>query len=76
MYASSALDMCYVASGKADARIFANSELWDHAASSLIVEEAGGKVTNWKGEKWNNETVSLLVTNGKIHDKLIHLVND
>lgn len=74
MFASSALDMCYVASGKAEARIFSNTEIWDHAAAALVVEEAGGKVTDWQGKKWTYETESLLVSNNIIHNDVLKLL--
>lgn len=74
MFASSALDMCYVASGKAEARIFANTELWDHAAAALIVKEAGGKVTDWKGNAWRYKSSSLLVSNDIIHEEILKLL--
>lgn len=74
MFASSALDMCYVASGKVEARIFSNTEIWDHAAAALIVEEAGGKVTDWQGKKWTYETVSLLVSNNLVHNDILKLL--
>jgi len=74
MLASSALDICYVASGKLDARIFANTEPWDHAAAALIVEEAGGKVTDWFGNKWSPRSDTLLVTNGILHDDILRIL--
>lgn len=74
MFASSALDMCYVASGELDARIFANTEPWDHTAAALIVEEAGGKVTDWFGNKWSPKSDTLLVTNGIIHDDILRIL--
>ncbi|MBQ4308691.1 MAG: inositol monophosphatase, partial [Lachnospiraceae bacterium] len=46
---SSTLDLCYVACGRAD--LFFELRLcpWDYAAASVIIEEAGGKVTNGEG---------------------------
>ncbi len=75
MFASSALDMCYVASGRIDGRVFANSEIWDHAAAALIVEEAGGKVTDWKSSDWSLKSTSILASNRELHSTLINILN-
>ncbi len=44
---------------------------WDVAASSLLVSEAGGKVTGINGESFDYNTGDLVATNGKIHDELL-----
>jgi myo-inositol-1(or 4)-monophosphatase len=47
--ASAALDLCYVAAGRVDGYFELNLKPWDYAAGSLILTEAGGRITNWKG---------------------------
>lgn len=49
--ASAALDLCYVAAGRVDGFFEFNLKPWDYAAGSLIVEEAGGQVTDWNGQE-------------------------
>lgn len=49
-FGSAALDLCYVACGRSDAYLEENLKPWDYAAGSLILSEAGGVVTDWKGE--------------------------
>lgn len=44
---------------------------WDMAAGILIVEEAGGKVTNFKNEKIRLESTTLIASSGKIHEELV-----
>lgn len=44
---------------------------YDIAAGCLIVEEAGGKVTDFDGNPWTIETKKLLVTNGNAHDEIV-----
>ncbi|MBI5159725.1 inositol monophosphatase [Candidatus Micrarchaeota archaeon] len=61
----------FVALGKADACVEMNLKNVDFAAGALIVEEAGGKVTGLRGEKWSLDTTSLIASNGKIHAKII-----
>ena len=68
-----------VATGKISAELFpgTNHANCDLAASSLIVEEAGGKVTNFKGEKerYDHDLDGVVLSNGIIHDELIELIN-
>ena len=68
-----------VASGKISAEIFPGTKHanCDLAASALIVKEAGGKVTNFKGEKqrYDRDLDGAIITNGIIHEKIIELIN-
>lgn len=50
-FGSAALDLCYVACGRSDAYLEENLKPWDYAAGVLILSEAGGVVSDWKGEK-------------------------
>lgn len=69
---SAALDMAYVAAGRLDGYWEFKLYAWDMAAARLIVEEAGGKVTTPEGEAVKmEEKLSLLVTNGRIHDQVL-----
>lgn len=73
---SAAIDLCWVAAGRFDGFYEHYLHAWDSAAGFLIVEEAGGKVTNLKGEKYSPYKPGLIATNGKIHDELVKWVND
>lgn len=67
---SAALDLCWVACGRFDGFWEYNLNPWDIAAGYLIVEEAGGKVTDFRNTPysvWDKET---LATNGRIHEEL------
>lgn len=61
----------FVAEGKLDAVIEARSKIWDIAATSIIVEEAGGKVTDLEGNKLTKSSKTALASNGLIHDQLL-----
>lgn len=74
IYGSPAIDLCYVADGRLDARVTANTEPWDHPAGCLIIEEAGGRVTDWNGEPWSPYSANLLATNGPLYDLLLPLL--
>lgn len=68
---SMALDMCYVASGRLDAAVAFSPRAWDVAAGVLLVEEAGGVVTDFAGKKWNPDSTDVLASNGIIHEQLL-----
>jgi len=69
---SAALDLCYVASGRVEGFWEFNLNPWDTAAGVLLVEEAGGKVTDFEGGRFDIASRQTLATNGLIHDALLH----
>ncbi|HEX5553344.1 MAG TPA: inositol monophosphatase family protein [Chitinophagaceae bacterium] len=72
---SAAIDLCWVACGRFDGFWEHNLNAWDAAAGYLIVEEAGGKVTDFNGDVYSPYQRRLLATNGLIHDALLDAVN-
>lgn len=72
---SAAIDFCYLASGVFDGFWEVHLHPWDICAGKLIVEEAGGLVTDFQGNKTNIFTKRILSTNGKIHDQIINVMN-
>jgi myo-inositol-1(or 4)-monophosphatase len=73
---SAAIDFCYVASGVFDGFWEANLSPWDVCAGMLIVEEAGGKVTEFNNKPINIFSNQYLATNGKVHDEMIKIMQD
>ena len=71
---SAAIDFCYVASGVFDAFWEVHLHPWDICAGKLIVEEAGGVVTNFAGEKIDIYSKQILATNKKVQQKMIELL--
>jgi myo-inositol-1(or 4)-monophosphatase len=72
---SAALDLCYVACGRIDGFWQLKLKPWDIAAASLIVTEAGGRVSDFSGNDfsiWGNET---LASNGSIHAEMLTALN-
>ena len=68
---SSAIELCWCASGKIDGVINVKPSIGlSSAAGKLFVKEAGGKITNLKGNK-QDKIDTLLVTNGKIHNEVV-----
>jgi myo-inositol-1(or 4)-monophosphatase len=72
---SAAIDLCWVAAGRFDGFYEHKLEPWDSAAGYIIVEEAGGKVTDFNGDKFSIYQHRLLATNGKIHDEMLEVIN-
>ena len=68
---SAAIMLSSVAAGRADALILTGNKPWDTVAGSLLVEEAGGKVTDYCGKKWTHKSADMLITNGPIHPQLL-----
>ena len=70
------LDLAYIACGRFDTYWESKLAAWDVAAGALLVEEAGGKVTDYSGKKftnlWNREIVA---TNGRLHKKTLDLLS-
>ena len=68
---AAALDIAYVACGRFDGFWELKLMPWDMAAGCLMVEEAGGKITDIFGGKWNIASPNILVSNGLIHEQMI-----
>lgn len=68
---SAAMDLCWVAAGRFDGFYEHKLNAWDSAAGFLLVEEAGGKVTDFNGNKYSPYQPQILATNGNIHDEMI-----
>lgn len=61
-----------VASGRADVVVEAAISIWDIAAITVIVREAGGTVTEIQGQDITQDTNSLIATNGYLHDEVLN----
>jgi len=67
---SAALDLCYVASGRLDGFWELYLQPWDTAAGHVILEEAGGRVTDFKGGPFSIYNKETLASNGLLHDEM------
>ncbi len=69
---SAAIDMAYLACGRFDAYWETTLGPWDCAAAVLLIEEAGGKVTNWEGKPFTlSPKNELIATNKIIHEEFL-----
>lgn len=73
---AAAIDLCWVAAGRFDGFYEHKLEAWDSAAGYLIVEEAGGKVTDFNGVKFSPYQHRILATNGLIHEEMLAIINN
>ena len=71
---SAAIDLCYVAAGRLDGFWEARLNPWDMSAGALIVEEAGGRVTDLSGERFESRRGEIIASNGRIHDEMVATV--
>lgn len=69
------LECAWVACGRADAFIVTQVEPWDATAGAMLVLEAGGKLTDFKGKSWKPVRSDAVFSNGKIHDKILEVIN-
>ncbi len=73
---SAALDLCYVAAGRLDGFWEQRLRPWDTAAGALIVQEAGGRVTDLDGQPFTPFDGNVLASNGPLHGPMLEVVRD
>lgn len=73
---SAALDLCYVASGRLDGYYERGIQAWDMAAGALMVEEAGGKVTDYRGGDLDLRGREAVASNGLLHPVLLSAIGE
>ena len=71
---SAALDLCYLAMGRFDGFWELKLHPWDTAAGTLIVKQAGGRVTDFRGKPFSIYSENLLASNGAIHSQMIRVL--
>ena len=72
---SAGLETAWVAAGKGEAYFSTRIEPWDVAPGVLLVQEAGGKVSDFQGNPWKPQTSDLLFSNTKLHEKILSLLS-
>ncbi len=73
-FGSAIYDLLLVACGKCDGFVIYSTHEWDVAAGFLIVEEAGGKITDLSGRKWNAHKDKFVISNNKLHKQILKFV--
>ncbi len=65
------LDICYVAGGRLDGYYEYDLKEWDYKAAKLVLEEAGGVLTNWQGENILKGNGNIVASNGRLHKQIL-----
>ena len=73
---SAALDLAYVACGRFDAFWEFNLNPWDTAAGLLLIEEAGGRGTDFSGGHYRLDSREVLASNSLIHEEMLSFFRD
>jgi myo-inositol-1(or 4)-monophosphatase len=71
---AAAIDLCYVACGRFDGFWELSLNPWDTAAGALIVEEAGGRVSDFAGNRFSNYKPEIVASNGIIHESMLEVL--
>lgn len=73
---SAALDLAYLACGRFDGFWEDGLNPWDVAAGILLIEEAGGQVSNYRGERLDLYTPEVLASNGLVHESMMRVLQN
>lgn len=76
MFGSGLAAMSYVAQGIFDVYFNVRTYPWDILPGALLIQEAGGTVTDIEGKKITTESTSVLATNGKVHKQMLELLKN
>jgi len=71
---SAGLETAWVAAGKGEAYFTIKIDPWDVAPGVLLVQEAGGEVSDYEGNAWQLEKSALLFSNGRVHSTMLDLL--
>ncbi len=71
---SAGIEIAWLAAGRGECFWTTRIDPWDIAAGVLLIREAGGKVTDFKGNPWQVKKSDFLFSNGKIDDQILKLV--
>lgn len=73
---AAALDLCYVACGRFDGYWELKLKPWDMAAGAVILEEAGGRVTDFAGRAFSIYGNEIVASNGPIHEAMLKVLSE
>ena len=71
---SAALDLAYIACGRFDGFWEDGLNPWDVAAGAILINEAGGRITNYENEPLNIYTKKVVASNGRVHEAMLRLL--
>jgi myo-inositol-1(or 4)-monophosphatase len=71
---SAAIDLAYVAAGRFDGFWEVRLNPWDVSAGALLIEEAGGRVSNLAGGPFDSRLGEVVASNGRIHEQMVEII--
>lgn len=71
---SAGVETAWVAAGRGEAYFTTQIDPWDVAPGVLLVSEAGGKVTDFRGNPWVRKKSDLIFSNGAVHEDILEIV--
>ncbi|MHB8231845.1 MAG: inositol monophosphatase family protein [bacterium] len=71
---SEALELAWIAEGILDGNICVKADIYGASAGKLLIEEAGGNVTNFSGENFLHNPKNIVASNGIIHEELLEII--
>ena len=72
---STSLELAYVACGRLEAQVITPPQRsWDVYPGMLMVETAGGRITNLKGKKWTGMDDGMISSNGGVHNQVLNII--
>ncbi len=71
---SAAIDLAYVAAGRFDGFWEVRLNPWDVSAGALLIEEAGGQVSNLAGGPFESRLGEVVASNGRIHTQMVETI--
>ncbi|MDP3948533.1 MAG: inositol monophosphatase family protein [bacterium] len=71
---SAALELAILARGGTEGFVAFGNSKWDYAAGALLVQEGGGKLTDFKGNPWNLEENYFIASNGVVHNEILEII--
>lgn len=74
--ACSALTLAWIASGRLTAHFGYDLSSWDLVAGALMIQEAGGHITDIYGSPYKVETRNMLCSNGKVHNEILTILKE
>ncbi len=72
---AAAVDLAYVACGRLDGFWEVKLKPWDTAAGQVLIQEAGGRLTTFRGEEYSPYFPEVLATNSLIHEEIIEILS-
>jgi len=76
IFGTATKDICLIASGRIDGRIWLDARICDIAAGIVILTEAGGRITDINGNSCVLDSKQVIASNGRVHNELLNIFKE